>query len=320
MTGNTMDRCPECDSEISPNATFCSSCGTGLQPADDKSSASDDSLESTIMMSREETETAAAESSSIEPKAEPEPTDADIPTPAILASLEGPTEVPRSGGDSSTDIPMMDDGENETPAASESSGSPDEKEAEFSITRPADELELPESGPAMFDSVRIIEPKLAQEDVATRIRRNEILTPAEISSSDVGGKTDTDSAVNQSTAPGMGVNDTDGRRSGKLKPLAEGTLLNGRYEIVRKIGGGGMGAVYLASDNNLGGVLRAVKEMVQAHIEEEQQEKAIRDFKRESMILSTLDHASIPTIYDYFYDEVESRFYHEKKKKTGGDL
>ena len=62
------------------------------------------------------------------------------------------------------------------------------------------------------------------------------------------------------------------------------------------IGGGGMGAVYLASDNNLGGVLRAVKEMVQAHIEEDQQEKAINDFKRESMILSTLDHPSIPTI------------------------
>jgi serine/threonine protein kinase len=59
-----------------------------------------------------------------------------------------------------------------------------------------------------------------------------------------------------------------------------------------------MGAVYLASDNNLGGVLRAVKEMIQAHIEDEQQEKAINDFRRESMILSTLDHPGIPTIFD----------------------
>ena len=40
-----------------------------------------------------------------------------------------------------------------------------------------------------------------------------------------------------------------------------------------------MGAVYLASDKNLGGVLRAVKEMVQSYIEEEQQDKAVNDFK-----------------------------------------
>ncbi|MFN2501515.1 MAG: protein kinase [Pyrinomonadaceae bacterium] len=113
--------------------------------------------------------------------------------------------------------------------------------------------------------------------------------------------------------------DTDGKRPG-LKPLAEGTTLNGRYEIVRKIGGGGMGAVYLAKDLNLGGVERAVKEMVQSSIEEEQQKKAIEDFRRESMILSTLDHPSIPTIYDYFYDEFEGRFYLVMKYISGGDL
>lgn len=112
---------------------------------------------------------------------------------------------------------------------------------------------------------------------------------------------------------------TDGKRSG-LKPLAEGTILNGRYDIVRKIGGGGMGAVYLASDRNLGGVPRAVKEMVQSHIEESQQEKAVEDFKRESMILSSLEHPAIPTIYDYFYDESECRFYLVMKYISGGDL
>ena len=112
---------------------------------------------------------------------------------------------------------------------------------------------------------------------------------------------------------------TDGKRSG-LKPLSEGILLNGRYKIVKKIGGGGMGAVYLAVDQNLGGTQRAVKEMVQSHIEEEQQAKAIEDFKRESMILSALDHPSIPTIYDYFFDEAESRFYLVMKYISGGDL
>lgn len=117
-----------------------------------------------------------------------------------------------------------------------------------------------------------------------------------------------------------GVADTDGKNKTKLKPLEEGTVLNNRYEIIRKIGGGGMGAVYLASDKNLGGILRAVKEMVQSYIEEAQQDKAIADFKRESLLLTSLDHASIPTIFDYFYDEKEARFYLVMKYISGGDL
>ncbi|MEZ5307027.1 MAG: protein kinase [Pyrinomonadaceae bacterium] len=122
------------------------------------------------------------------------------------------------------------------------------------------------------------------------------------------------------TTPNIGVGDTDGSKAAKLRPLDEGTVLNGRYEIVRKIGGGGMGAVYLASDKNLGGVLRAVKEMVQSYIEKEQQEKAVADFKRESMLLTSLEHPAIPTIYDYFFDESEGRFYLVMKYISGGDL
>ena len=122
------------------------------------------------------------------------------------------------------------------------------------------------------------------------------------------------------TKPNLSDSDTDNKSAGKLKPLDEGTVLNGRYEIVRKIGGGGMGAVYLASDKNLGGVMRAVKEMVQSYIEEEQQDKAVSDFKRESMLLTSLEHQGIPTIYDYFYDEKEARFYLVMKYISGGDL
>lgn len=122
------------------------------------------------------------------------------------------------------------------------------------------------------------------------------------------------------TNPNIGNADTDNRSKTKLKPLDEGIVLNGRYEIVRKIGGGGMGAVYLATDKNLGGVLRAVKEMVQSYIEDEQQEKAVNDFKRESLLLTSLEHSAIPTIYDYFFDEKEARFYLVMKYISGGDL
>ncbi|MCS6874003.1 MAG: protein kinase [Pyrinomonadaceae bacterium] len=106
----------------------------------------------------------------------------------------------------------------------------------------------------------------------------------------------------------------------RLKLLTEGTVLADRYEIIRKIGGGGMGAVYLAKDRNLGGVFRAVKEMIQSYIDEEKQEKAVNDFKREALLLSSLEHPSIPTIYDYFHDEKEGRFYLVMKYISGGDL
>ncbi len=113
---------------------------------------------------------------------------------------------------------------------------------------------------------------------------------------------------------------TTGGHRPAVKQLPANTVLNGRYEIVRRIGGGGMGAVYLAKDRNLGDAPRAVKEMVESHLDPAQHEKAIGDFKRESLLLTSLEHPSIPTIYDYFYDEALSRFYLVMKYISGGDL
>ncbi|HQU90663.1 MAG TPA: protein kinase [Pyrinomonadaceae bacterium] len=193
-------------------------------------------------------------------------------------------------------------------------------EEPVSISKPLENLEEAVPEPSMFDSVRIMEGMQPSADYVDTVIPGHgfqippvIPTPAETA---IPALSERSGDIARST----GLGDTDSRKAGKLKQLPEGTVLNGRYEVVRKIGGGGMGAVYLASDNNLGGVLRAVKEMVQAHIEDDQQEKAINDFKRESMILSTLDHPSIPTIYDYFYDAEESRFYLVMKYISGGDL
>ena len=113
---------------------------------------------------------------------------------------------------------------------------------------------------------------------------------------------------------------TTGGHQPAVKQLPSNTVLNGRYEIVRRIGGGGMGAVYLAKDRNLGDAPRAVKEMIESHLDPSQHEKAIGDFKRESLLLTSLEHPSIPTIYDYFYDELRNRFYLVMKYISGGDL
>lgn len=199
--------------------------------------------------------------------------------------------------------------------ASEKKSSQDEynpqNPAAAPIAKPAAELEKPAENcpPSRFDSVRIYEKKEEFKE-----RKTILKSAPEIK------EQEPQNEGRSFTTPNIGGTNTDGKRSSKLKPLEEGTVLNGRYEIVRKIGGGGMGAVYLASDKNLGGVLRAVKEMVQSYIEGEQQEKAVNDFKRESLLLTSLEHQSIPTIYDYFYDEREARFYLVMKYISGGDL
>ncbi|HEX6285562.1 MAG TPA: protein kinase [Pyrinomonadaceae bacterium] len=140
--------------------------------------------------------------------------------------------------------------------------------------------------------------------------------PTPISSNSLGGSFTDNVHMSETSAAPRG---TGGNRPA-VKQLDPNTILNHRYEIVRRIGGGGMGAVYLAKDRNLGDAPRAVKEMVESHLDPAQHEKAIGDFKRESLLLTSLEHPCIPTIYDYFYDETLGRFYLVMKYISGGDL
>jgi serine/threonine-protein kinase len=118
--------------------------------------------------------------------------------------------------------------------------------------------------------------------------------PKPISSASLGGSYTDNVHIHETNAAPRG---TGGKRPA-VKQLEPNTILNHRYEIVRRIGGGGMGAVYLAKDRNLGDAPRAVKEMVESHLDPTQHEIAIGDFKRESLLLTSLEHPSIPNIYD----------------------
>src|ERR1700752_4011118 len=151
----------------------------------------------------------------------------------------------------------------------------------------------------------------------TYVAPDDVESSETISSASLGGSF-TDNVEHPGTSTPK--ESTTGGHRPTVKQLATNTVLNGRYEIVRRIGGGGMGAVYLAKDRNLGDAPRAVKEMVESHLDPAQHEKAIGDFKRESLLLTSLEHSSIPTIYDYFYDENLCRFYLVMKYISGGDL
>lgn len=93
--------------------------------------------------------------------------------------------------------------------------------------------------------------------------------------------------------------------------LLPGTVLQRRYVIQYRAGGGGMGTVYNAIDEHIAGRVVAVKEMKQVDqngkkLVGEALEKARKRFKREAVLLSSLQHDHIPRVYDSFESQEHS--------------
>jgi serine/threonine protein kinase len=78
--------------------------------------------------------------------------------------------------------------------------------------------------------------------------------------------------------------------------LAPNTLLQNRYLIIRSIGHGGMGAVYLARDQRLGHTV-ALKETFFT------EERMRRAFEREARLLAHLRHPALPKVTDHFDED-----------------
>ena len=88
--------------------------------------------------------------------------------------------------------------------------------------------------------------------------------------------------------------------------LPEKTLLGGRYQLESRIGQGGMGAVYRASDTRFNNRSVAIKEMSRAGLTPTRIQEAEDAFERESRLLADLVHPNLPRIYDYFTEEERS--------------
>ncbi len=82
--------------------------------------------------------------------------------------------------------------------------------------------------------------------------------------------------------------------------LTSNTLLQDRYRVLRHIGGGGMGLVYLAEDNRLPGRRCAVKEMSPDQLPPDDRTWATNAFRQEAQMLARLDHPGLTSVTDFF--------------------
>ncbi len=80
------------------------------------------------------------------------------------------------------------------------------------------------------------------------------------------------------------------------------TVLHKRYEIIRTVGQGGMGAVYQARDTKRQMVC-AIKEMSLSMVPEGERLQAIQNFKAEAKMLWGLNHPNLPSFYGLFNED-----------------
>jgi formylglycine-generating enzyme required for sulfatase activity/predicted Ser/Thr protein kinase len=78
--------------------------------------------------------------------------------------------------------------------------------------------------------------------------------------------------------------------------LYQGMTLKDRYEVVRPLGEGGMGAAHLVDDQRLHRHC-VIKEVLIPDTTSQGQ------FEREAQLLASLQHPNLPVVYDYFFDQ-----------------
>ncbi|MFO8031463.1 MAG: protein kinase, partial [Desulfohalobiaceae bacterium] len=97
--------------------------------------------------------------------------------------------------------------------------------------------------------------------------------------------------------------------------IPEGDLVHGRYLVVRQLGQGGMGEVYLVRDQKMGGREIALKLMSSSLVRDDQ---ARQRFIKEVEASQSLRHENIVTVYHL--DEVQGRDYFTLEYVPGKSL
>ena len=88
--------------------------------------------------------------------------------------------------------------------------------------------------------------------------------------------------------------------------LPDQTLLAGRYQLLSRIGQGGMGAVYKAADTRFNNRPVAIKEMSSTGLTPARLQEAEAAFEHEAHLLADLMHPNLPRIYEHFAENDRS--------------
>ena len=88
--------------------------------------------------------------------------------------------------------------------------------------------------------------------------------------------------------------------------LPDQTLLAGRYQLLKSIGQGGMGAVYKAADTRFNNRPVAIKEMSSTGLTPARLQEAEAAFEHEAHLLADLLHPNLPRIYEHFTENDRS--------------
>ncbi|HJR09333.1 MAG TPA: protein kinase [Pyrinomonadaceae bacterium] len=308
-----MSSCPKCGAEVTPTDRFCGDCGTPLPQGTTTASAAGANNAESALAFAPGLEAAPA---AVEQKPEAEREKASSAPLEDERAGEGVEEsaLPVSQAEESVEAPAVE----ATGESVEDDGNDGVRPVESDVQPAEASAELKEVAESGGGGASESAAEAASEEEAAGASGSVQAESKHVTGGERGADTGDGNRTN--AVAGTSRRGSTGRLRQQAKQLEPDTILYSRYQIVRRIGGGGMGAVYLARDRNLGDQPRAVKEMIQSNIDESQHEKAVNDFKRESMLLASLEHPSIPTIYDYFYDDAAGRFYLVMKYISGGDF
>lgn len=83
-------------------------------------------------------------------------------------------------------------------------------------------------------------------------------------------------------------------------PLGPGIIVNSRYKIIRSLGSGAFGEVYLGKDLREKGAIWALKEVFLSGMSTFDKNEFLNSFRNEAELLTTLSHPGIPRVTDYF--------------------